>query len=124
MIKEYADELPMIEIDPAQLNQVLVNLVVNAIQAMPDGGELTIKTASTIDEVLVIIKDTGSGIAAKDLDNIFIPFYTTKGPNEGAGLGLPVALGIVQSHRGTIAVDSKLLEGTVFTVKFPIGGKI
>lgn len=124
LIKEYADELPMIEIDPAQLNQVLVNLVVNAIQAMPGGGELTIKTACTIDEVLVIIKDTGSGIAAKDLDNIFIPFFTTKGPNEGAGLGLPVALGIVQSHRGTIAVDSKPGEGTVFTVRFPIGGKV
>ncbi len=123
LIKEYADELPMIEIDPAQLNQVLVNLVVNAIQAMPDGGELTIKTACTIDEVLVIIKDTGGGIAAKDLDNIFIPFYTTKGPNEGAGLGLPVALGIAQSHQGTITVDSKLRKGTAFTVRFPIGGK-
>jgi signal transduction histidine kinase len=124
LIKEYAEQLPMIEIDPAQLNQVLVNLVVNAIQAMPDGGELTIKTACTIDEVLVIIKDTGDGIAATDIDNIFIPFYTTKGPNEGAGLGLPVALGIVQSHRGTITVDSKLREGTVFTVRFPIGGKV
>jgi signal transduction histidine kinase len=124
LIKEYAEQLPMIEIDPAQLNQVLVNLVVNAIQAMPDGGELTIKTACTIDEVLVIIKDTGAGIAAADMDNIFIPFYTTKGPNEGAGLGLPVALGIVQSHRGTITVESKLKEGTVFTVRFPIGGKV
>ena len=124
LIKEYADELPMIEIDPAQLNQVLVNLVVNAIQAMPDGGELTIKTACTIDEVLVIIKDTGIGIAPDDIDNIFIPFYTTKGPTEGAGLGLPVALGIVQSHRGVITVASKPRKGTVFTVRFPIGGKV
>jgi len=123
LIKDYAEELPMIEIDPAQLNQVLVNLVVNAIQAMPEGGELTIKTASTINEVFIIIKDTGIGVKEKDIENIFIPFFTTKGPNEGAGLGLPVALGIVQSHRGAITVDSKHGEGTVFTVKFPIGGE-
>ncbi len=123
LIKEYAAELPVIEIDPAQLNQVLVNLVVNAIQAMPKGGELTIKTASTIDEVFIIIKDTGTGVEEKEIDNIFIPFYTTKGPNEGAGLGLPVALGIVQSHRGTITVDSKRGEGTEFTVRFPTGGE-
>lgn len=122
MIKEYADELPMIEIDPAQLNQVLVNLVVNAIQAMPDGGNLTIKTKDSIDEILVIIKDTGVGIDIKDIDNIFIPFFTTKGPNDGAGLGLPVALGIVQAHRGSITVDSKPGKGTVFTVRFPVGG--
>ncbi len=124
MTKEYADELPMVEIDPAQLNQVLVNLVVNAIQAMPEGGNLTIKTKDSIDEVLIIIKDTGVGIEAGEIENIFIPFYTTKGPNEGAGLGLPVALGIVQSHRGTITVDSKPGEGTVFTVRFPVGGDV
>ncbi len=123
LVKDYADELPMIEIDPAQLNQVLVNLVVNAIQAMPDGGELIIKTASTIDELLIIIKDSGLGIDLENIENIFIPFYTTKGPNEGVGLGLPVALGIVQSHRGTITVESKPGEGTVFTVRFPIGGE-
>ncbi len=123
LIKDYADELPMIEIDVAQLNQVLVNLVVNAIQAMPDGGNLTIKTAGKIDEILIMIKDTGSGIDSKDIDSIFIPFYTTKGPNEGAGLGLPVALGIVQSHRGTINVESKPGEGTIFTVRFPVGGE-
>jgi two-component system, NtrC family, sensor kinase len=124
LIKDYTANLPLIEIDPAQLNQVLVNLVVNAIQAMPGGGELTIKTTSTIDEILIIIKDTGTGIEADKLESIFIPFYTTKGPNEGAGLGLPVALGIVQSHRGTITVDSKPGAGTAFTVSFPIGGEI
>ena len=123
LIKDYTANLPLIEIDPAQLNQVLVNLVVNAIQAMPGGGELTIKTTSTINEILIIIRDTGTGIEAKDHESIFIPFYTTKGPNEGAGLGLPVALGIVQSHRGTITLDSKPGAGTAFTVSFPIGGE-
>ncbi len=122
LIKDYASNLPLIKLDPAQLNQVLVNLVVNAIQAMPEGGEITLKTASTIDDILIIIKDTGAGIALSDLENIFLPFYTTKGPSEGAGLGLPVALGIVQSHRGTITVDSEPGKGTAFTVKFPIGG--
>ncbi len=123
LIKDYTANLPLIEIDPAQLNQVLVNLVVNAIQAMPGGGELTIKTTSTIDDILIIIKDTGTGIEAEALKSIFIPFYTTKGPNEGAGLGLPVALGIVQSHRGAITVDSKPGAGTAFTVSFPIGSE-
>ncbi len=123
LMKDYAEELPLIEIDPAQLNQVLVNLVVNAIQAMPEGGALTIKTAATIDEILIMIKDTGIGIDAASIDNIFMPFYTTKGPNEGAGLGLSVALGIMQSHRGNITVESTPAEGTVFTVRFPIGGR-
>lgn len=123
LIKDYAEGLPLIEIDPAQLNQVLVNLVVNAIQAMPEGGALTIKTAATIDEILIMIKDTGMGIDAASMENIFIPFYTTKGPSEGAGLGLPVALGIMQSHRGNITVESTPGKGTVFTVRFPIGGR-
>ncbi len=122
LIKDYDINLPLIKIDPAQLNQVLVNLVVNAIQAMPEGGEIKLKTASTIDDVLIIINDSGDGIDLSDLENIFLPFYTTKGPGEGAGLGLPVALGIVQSHRGTIMVDSEPGKGTTFTVKFPIGG--
>ena len=122
LAKDYAAELPLIEIDPAQLNQVLVNLVVNAIQAMPRGGKLTIKTYATIDELSIMIKDTGTGIDPGELENIFIPFYTTKGPSEGAGLGLPVALGIVQSHGGSIVVESEPGKGSVFKVTFPLRG--
>ena len=123
LIKEFADDLPPVKIDPSQLNQVLVNLVVNAIQAMPDGGILTIKTESSIDAILLIVEDTGVGMNEEQLNRIFIPFYTTKGINEGVGLGLPVALGIVQSHRGSISVQSEPGQGTVFTVKFPTGGE-
>ena len=118
--KEFEDDLPLIEIDPSQLNQVMVNLVVNAIQAMPDGGTLTIKTKSLINAVNVIVEDTGVGMDEEQINKIFIPFYTTKGVNEGAGLGLPVALGIVQSHHGTIDVKSEPGKGTVFTVKLPV----
>ena len=118
--KDFEDDLPLIEIDPSQLNQVMVNLVVNAIQAMPDGGALTIKTKSLINAVNVIVEDTGVGMDEEQINKIFIPFYTTKGVNEGAGLGLPVALGIVQSHHGTIDVKSEPGKGTVFTVKLPV----
>ena len=120
LIKDFASDLPMIEIDPSQLNQVMVNLVVNAIQAMPDGGTLRIKTKSLIDAVNIIVEDTGIGMTEEERDKIFIPFYTTKGINEGSGLGLPVALGIVQSHNGSINVKSEPGKGTVFMVRLPV----
>ncbi len=120
LCKDYTNDLPMLEIDPSQLNQVMVNLVVNAIQAMPGGGTLTIRTKSLIDTVNIIVEDTGIGMAEEEADKIFIPFYTTKGINEGAGLGLSVALGIVQSHNGSIDVRSELGKGTVFTVRLPV----
>lgn len=122
LVKDLAPDLPMIKIDPSQLNQVMVNLVVNAIQAMPHGGRLTIKTGSSINAICIMVEDTGIGMTAEQADKIFIPFYTTKDINEGVGLGLPVALGIVQSHQGSIDVKSKPGEGTMFTVKFPIKG--
>jgi len=118
--KEFAPDLPLIEIDPSQLNQVMVNLVVNAIQAMPGGGTLKIKTESLIGAVNIIVEDTGIGMTEEEMEKVFIPFYTTKGINEGAGLGLPVALGIVQSHGGSIDLKSEPGEGTVFTVRLPV----
>jgi len=123
LVKEFAEDLPLIKIDLSQLNQVIVNLVVNAIQAMPAGGQLTIKTSSSINSILLVVSDTGIGMTKEQIDQIFIPFYTTKGINEGVGLGLPVALGIVQSHRGSICVNSRPGKGTTFTVKFPIEGE-
>ena len=122
--KEFADDLPLIEIDPSQFNQVLVNLVVNAIQAMPEGGTLKIRTSTSINTVCVEVEDTGIGMTEEEIDKIFIPFYTTKCINEGAGLGLPVALGIAQSHNGTIDVKSEPGKGTVFTVKLPVKEEI
>jgi signal transduction histidine kinase len=120
LIKELDEDIPLIKVDPSQLHQVLVNLVVNSIQAMPEGGTLTIKTEKSIKSISLIVRDTGVGMTSDQIDKIFIPFYTTKGINEGTGLGLPVVLGIVQSHGGTIKVDSKKGKGSVFTVRFPV----
>ncbi len=118
--KNLSEDLPLIKIDPSQLHQVLVNLVVNAIQAMPEGGELTISTEKHINAISLTVKDTGVGMTKDQIDKIFIPFYTTKGINEGTGLGLPVVLGIVQSHGGTILVESRPGQGAAFIVKFPL----
>ena len=128
LIKELQSDLPLIKIDPSQFHQVLVNLVVNAIQAMPEGGTLTIKTENLISNISMTVKDTGTGMTKDQIEKIFIPFYTTKGINEGTGLGLPVVLGIVQAHGGSISVESEHGKWSVFTVKFPVtngnsGGK-
>ncbi len=106
--------------DRSQLLQVLTNLVVNSIQAMPDGGQLTISTAAEGDYVLLTVEDTGTGIDPEVMKNIFNPFFTTKDVDQGTGLGLSVVHGIVSSHGGMIDVDSELGRGTKFTLKFPV----
>jgi len=113
-------DLPEITADPAQMNQVLVNLVVNALQAMPEGGKLTVRTRARDREVSLIVEDTGIGMGRKVLDQIFVPFFTTKDVGQGTGLGLPVVHGIVTSHGGTIHVDSKVGRGTRFEIKLPV----
>lgn len=123
LVKELGENLPQIKIDPGQIHQVLVNLVVNAIQAMPDGGTLTISTERSINSITLKIRDTGVGMSQEQIDKIFIPFFTTKDINEGTGLGLPVVLGIVQSHGGYIDVESIPGEGSTFIVKFPVDTK-
>ena len=112
--------LPEIIGDQVQLNQVLVNLVVNAIQAMPNGGKLTIKTEAENDHVNLVIEDTGSGMSKEVIEKIFDPFFTTKDINEGTGLGLAVVHGIITSHQGRIKVSSIVGEGTRFEIKLPI----
>ena len=120
LVKNLSEDLPLIKIDPSQLHQVLVNLVVNAIQAMPEGGTLTITTEKSINTITLKVKDTGIGMTRDQMDKIFIPFFTTKDINEGTGLGLPVVLGIVQSHGGYMDVESTPGEGSTFIVKFPV----
>ena len=115
-----ATNLPLITGDQSQLNQVLVNLVVNSIQAMPDGGKLTIVTSSNVNHVSLIVEDTGQGMSEEILNKIFIPFFTTKEINEGTGLGLAVVHGIVTSHKGKIKVTSTVNKGTRFEIQFPI----
>ncbi|NPV13923.1 hypothetical protein HPY86_03205 [candidate division WOR-3 bacterium] len=122
VVKELSPNLPEIFADPSQLHQVLVNLVVNAIQAMPGGGKLTIATASKDRSVVLSVEDTGVGMTEDVKRQIFVPFFTTKPPGEGTGLGLSVAHGIVTAHGGEIIVKSEPGKGSRFDVVLPIGG--
>ena len=119
---ELAPDLPEITCDPAQLNQVLVNLVVNALQAMPKGGRLTVRTRPAKGHVRLIVEDTGIGMSEDVLEKIFVPFFTTKDVGEGTGLGLPVVHGIVTSHGGRIAVKSRPGRGTRIEIRLPLTG--
>jgi PAS domain S-box-containing protein len=111
--------LPAVLIDPTQLEQVLLNLVVNARDAMPEGGRLTIRTETVPDGVALIVQDTGTGIAEEIQPYIFEPFFTSKGPGQGTGLGLATCYGIVQQANGRIRVHSRAGAGATFTVVLP-----
>lgn len=118
--RELAPSLPSISADPVQLHQALVNIVVNAIQAMPLGGTITVRTTSSDQHVLLGIEDTGIGMSEDVLKNIFTPFFTTKTAGQGTGLGLSVVHGIVSSHGGSIRVESKSGQGSLFEVQLPL----
>ncbi|MDY7108730.1 MAG: ATP-binding protein [Planctomycetota bacterium] len=118
--RRLAPELPMIAADLAQIGQVFVNLVVNAVQAMPEGGALTIRTQEDDASVILSVQDTGIGMSRDILDKIFLPFFTTKDVDEGTGLGLAVVHGIVSAHRGSIDIDSRPGQGTTFRVRLPV----
>jgi signal transduction histidine kinase len=119
--RRFASNLPPFHGDRQQISQVFVNLVLNAIDAMPDGGTLTVTTRITDarDYITVEIEDTGVGIPEYELPNIFDPFFTSKPHGKGTGLGLSVSLGIIRKHGGDIRVASRPNEGTVFTVLLP-----
>jgi two-component system NtrC family sensor kinase len=119
LVRRLAPRLPEITADRSQLHQVLVNLAVNAIQAMPGGGTLTVGTQVSGRHVVLSVEDNGIGMGEETLQRIFIPFYTTKDINEGTGLGLPVVHGIVTSHGGTIDVTSAPGVGTRFKIRLP-----
>jgi PAS domain S-box-containing protein len=115
-----AVDIPELMIDRHMMEQVLMNLVLNAIQAMRGGGVLTIRTVVEGSHCLVHIRDSGCGISASVLPRIFDPFFTTKHEGEGTGLGLSVSLGIVERHGGKISVNSEVGKGTTFTVSIPL----
>ncbi|MDX1837275.1 hybrid sensor histidine kinase/response regulator [Legionella taurinensis] len=117
--KEYGD-LPAITCNPRQLNQVFMNLLVNAGQAIVEQGEITITTGVEGNHVFIAIKDTGSGISPENMEKLFDPFFTTKPVGTGTGLGLSISYNIVQKHEGQIKVASKEGEGTTFTVYIPM----
>jgi len=117
--RSFAADLPPVDADPSQIQQVLVNLVVNAIQAMPGGGTLTITTAARGGDVVLTVGDSGTGMSREVRRQIFLPFFTTKEVGHGTGLGLPVVHGIVTSHGGSIDVWSEVGVGSRFEVKLP-----
>src|SRR5881296_153412 len=120
LVEEYAPGLPPVEVDVPRVKQVFLNLINNAVYVLKDGGTLTVRSSVVGDTVQVEVIDTGTGIPAEHLDRIFEPFFTTKPDVSGTGLGLPVSLGIVESHGGTIEVKSELGRGSSFIVKLPV----
>jgi two-component system NtrC family sensor kinase len=117
--EEYAPDLPTVEVDVSRIKQVFLNIINNAVYVMPNGGTLTVRTKADHRGVRVELEDTGPGIAPEHRDRIFDPFFTTKPEVSGTGLGLSVSLGIVQSHGGTIDVQSAPGQGATFTIKLP-----
>ncbi len=119
VITDFSPDLPEIEIDREQIKQALLNILTNAGEAMPEGGELRVTTEPAGEQVRVFFRDTGCGIAEENLERIFDPFFTTKQIGKGTGLGLAITYGIVKMHRGDVSVDSRLGEGTTFVLTLP-----
>jgi len=120
IVRLLSPDLPEITADPAQLNQLLVNLLVNALQSMPGAGKITVQTRFCDHNVCLIVEDTGTGMSKEVLDKIFVPFFTTKDVGHGTGLGLPVVYGIVTAHNGSINVKSEPGCGTRFEIQLPV----
>ncbi|MCX6646349.1 MAG: ATP-binding protein [bacterium] len=118
--RELDPDLPDITVDQSQMHQIIVNLVVNAVQAMPGGGTITISTSRLGKEISLKVADTGIGMDEEVKKKLFIPFFTTKDIDEGTGLGLPVVHGIVTSHGGKISVESQVGKGSTFEIILPV----
>jgi len=121
VVKDVPARAVMAYYDAGQIEQVLINLIQNAIQAMPKGGTLRINLSHAPGALAVAVEDTGIGISPGNLARIFDPFFTTKKEGEGTGLGLSVSYGIISRHGGKIGVESKVGKGTTFTILMPVG---
>ena len=119
--RNYQERLEKVRGDRGQLQQVILNLITNARDALDKGGRLEIATENSPDRsaVLLTVSDSGAGIAPENLERLFDPFFTTKPPGEGIGLGLSVAYGIIDGHGGEISVESESGRGTKFTIRLP-----
>ena len=120
LVRYLAEDLPEINADADQLQQVILNLLLNSRDAMPGGGRLTVTTRATETDIHISVEDTGTGIDAAARKQLFDPFFTTKPAGKGTGLGLAVCYGIVTAHNGRIDVDTAGEHGTRFTVSLPI----
>ncbi len=118
LVRDFATSLPRLEYDEHLLKQALLNLIKNAMNAMENGGKLTLQTLLDGDQVLIRIKDTGIGMSEQTQQKIFEPYFTTKAT--GTGLGLTVVYKILKEHKGDITIHSRLGEGTTFTLSFPV----
>lgn len=118
--QELTPSLPRVQADEVQLGQVLVNLLTNAIHAMPDGGQVTVTTKPKPGGVVLSVRDTGQGMSADVRKKIFEPFFTTKGVGEGTGLGMSVVQGIIIAHNGEIQVSSRPGKGTKVEISLPL----
>jgi len=122
VVRRLGPDVPEVVVDPSLMQQVFMNLIINAAEAMPEGGRLVVTTRHDAVGRMVEVEfaDTGHGIAEADLERIFDPFFTTKAVGHGTGLGLAISFGIVKEHRGTISVESELGKGTTFDVRLPL----
>jgi len=124
VVKDFALPFPSILADPVQLEQVFINIIINSEQSLNKGGWIKIKSeARDYKErkfIFITFQDNGRGISKEYLSKIFDPFFSTKGPGQGSGLGLSISYGIIKSHGGDIEINSKLGEGTLVIVKLPI----
>lgn len=126
IVENYQDSLPLVVIDPSQIERVFMNLIINAAEAMDGGGKLTLATRLNSDSRVVEVEftDTGHGISEENMNKLFEPFFTTKDIAHGTGLGLAISYGIVKSHKGAISVESEVGKGTTFIVQLPLNGII
>jgi len=124
IVENYQDNLPLIVIDPSQIERVFMNLIINAGEAMNGGGKLTLATRLNSDDRVVEVEftDTGHGISEENMNKLFEPFFTTKDIAHGTGLGLAISYGIIKSHKGVISVESEVGKGTTFVVRLPLNG--
>jgi len=120
--KDFEENIPLAVIDPSQIEQVFINLIINAAEAMNGNGYLSLRTRSTTqgDTIEIEISDTGQGISPENTNKIFDPFFTTKDVGHGTGLGLAISYGIIKSHKGTISVESEVGKGSTFLVRIPV----
>jgi len=123
IIKNYA-ELPEVDCFPGQINQVFMNLLSNAIQAIPETGKIFLSTKVAGDMVKISVKDTGGGMTEEVRKKIYDPFFTTKEVGKGTGLGLYISYGIIEKHNGKIEVFSDVGQGTDFVITMPIQQQI
>jgi signal transduction histidine kinase len=113
----FVEDSATVVVDPAMIRRVLVNLVSNAIQAMPKGGKLTLRASRSDGKTLIRVRDTGNGMTQEVMEKLFQPLFTTKA--KGTGFGLPVCKRLVEAHGGEIVVESEPGKGTIFTITIP-----